>query len=136
MLGYIISNVLVLICIDSVLQMSNQILGRVLAGAILLAFFGLWIYDSDVNVGMPGFFGTNVGYADIISLVFLLVGMEFYGGDPEPDVQIITNQYSSPVALSATSYNTSVSTSNNNTNNNNRNISVNSRGGEAVYQRL
>ena len=93
-LGYVASNVVVLACIDRVLETSNQILGRVLAVSILFAFVALGIYDTEANKGLGGLFGGTRGAIDIIALVLLFAGMEIYGSDPEPDVELIANYYS------------------------------------------
>jgi hypothetical protein len=91
---YVISNITVLACIDRVLETNNQILGRVLALSILFAFIALGIYDSEANGGLGGINGGTITAIDIISLVILFIGMEIYGGDPEPDVELIANYYS------------------------------------------
>lgn len=75
-----------------VLQISGQVLGRAMAAAVLVAFVALGFYDSnapyDYGVNL---FGTNIGFADIISIIVLLAGMEIYGRDPEPEQEAITN---------------------------------------------
>ena len=91
--SYVGCTALVIECINHVLQISNQLLGRAMAAAVFLAFISLAIYDKQVNYGI-GLFGTNIGLADVLSLVVLLYGMEIYGRDPEPDVEGITH-YSS-----------------------------------------
>ena len=89
-LGYVISNVVVLECIDRVLRLSNQILGRATAAAVFVAFLALGLYDT--NMGYEhGILGTAIDYPDLVSIVILLIGMEIYGHDPEPDVEAITN---------------------------------------------
>ena len=84
MLGYVISNVVVLECIDRVLQSSNQILGRVMAAAVFVAFLALRIYDTN------GLGSNDVDFLDIISIIVLIAGMEIYGRDPEPDIEATT----------------------------------------------
>jgi hypothetical protein len=83
-LGYVVSNVVVLECIDRVLQSSNQILGRVMAAAVFVAFLALRIYDTN------GLGNNDVDFLSIISIVVLIAGMEIYGRDPEPDIEAIT----------------------------------------------
>lgn len=109
-LAFVVSNIIVLECIDRVLQLSNQILGRAMALAVLFAFLSLFVYASkesndDDDAAAAAAAGnkrfnsnshhsagaTNVGYADILSIIILLCGMEVYGRDPEPDVEVITN---------------------------------------------
>ena len=34
---------------------------------------------------------STLGLADIISVIFLLIGMDIYGRDLEPDLETITN---------------------------------------------
>jgi hypothetical protein len=88
-IGYVLSNALVVLCMSSVLQLSNQILGRATEAAILTAFLGLWAYDArSLGVGM---FGANEGIVDLLAIGALVAGMEVYNTDPEPDVEIITN---------------------------------------------
>lgn len=83
-LGYVISNVIVLECIDRVLQSSNQILGRVMAAAVFVAFLALRIYDTN------GLGSSDVDLLSIISIIVLIAGMEIYGRDPEPDIEAVT----------------------------------------------
>lgn len=89
-LGYVISNVVVLECIDRVLQTSNQILGRAMAAAVFVAFLALGIYDTNRNFGNE-LDGNGVDLYDIIAIIVLLAGMEIYGRDPEPESEQITN---------------------------------------------
>jgi len=96
-LGYVASNITVLACIDRVLETSNQILGRVLALSVLVAFIALGIYDSEANQGLGGLNGGTITIIDLISLSLLFIGMEIYGSDREPDVELIANYYSRTV---------------------------------------
>ena len=100
-LGYVLSNIAVLACIDQVLQTSNQILGRVMAFGVFFAFIALGIYDTHEYKDYGGLNGGTIGFTDLISLVFLIIGMEIYGSDPEPDAELVANFYSN----SAGSYN-------------------------------
>jgi hypothetical protein len=93
-LAYVVSNVVVLECIDRVLRTSDQILGRVMAAAVFVAFLALGLYDTEVDDYGRGLFGTSVATTDVVAIVVLLYGMEVYGRDQEPDVEVITN-YSS-----------------------------------------
>lgn len=98
-LGYVVSNVIVLECIDRVLKLSNQILERAMAAAVFVAFLALGVYDT--NLGYEhGIFGTAIDYPDLIAISILLIGMEIYGHDPEPDVEAITNFALSPTMQS------------------------------------
>jgi hypothetical protein len=89
-LTYVGCTALVIECINHVLQISNQLLGRAMAAAVMLAFLSLAVYDKNANYGI-GIFGTNIGLLDIVSVCVLIYGMEVYGRDPEPDVEVITN---------------------------------------------
>lgn len=71
-------------------------MGRVLAVSVFFAFLALGVYDHFVDVGSGGFNGGTIDSIDIISIVVLLVGMEIYGSDPEPDVELVANYYSAP----------------------------------------
>jgi hypothetical protein len=75
-----------------VLRTSNQILGRVLAAAVAVSFISLAIYDkSNSLLVAPGLWGTTMVWRDVLSLTLLLVGMELYARDSEPNIEIITN---------------------------------------------
>lgn len=89
--AYVISNVLVLGCIDRVLQTSMQAMGRATAGAVLLAFLALAMYDMQVDKG-DQIFGGTVGVPDLVSIVVLLAGLEMYARDPEPGVKLVVGQ--------------------------------------------
>ena len=90
--GFVVSTALVLLCIDQVLYFKDQILGRAMACSVLFAFATLAVYDYTHPYFGPGLFGSSsVGLADILSIIVLLVGMEIYGRDPEPDIEVITN---------------------------------------------
>lgn len=91
--SYVLSNFLVLECTTRVLQLSNRILGRAMAAAILVAFLALWAYDIVVNRHRGSFVlsSANVGLCDVLAMGILLWGMEVYGRDPEPDEELITN---------------------------------------------
>jgi hypothetical protein len=89
-LGYVVCNAAVVVCMSTVLQLSNQILGRATEAAILFAFIVLWIYD--VHINNTTVFGGNEGICDIMAIIVLIAGMEVYDKDPEPDVEVITNR--------------------------------------------
>lgn len=89
-IGYVISNAVVVICMSSVLELSNQILGRSTEAAIFAAFIVLWLYDAHING--DGIYNCNGGLIDILAIILLLIGMEIYDKDPEPDVELITNR--------------------------------------------
>jgi len=89
-IGFVVSNILVLECIGRVLQTSNQILGRAMAAAIFVAFIALGIYDVQSDTPAYGFFNSNIGLADVISIIILICGIEIFGRDEEPDVEVLT----------------------------------------------
>lgn len=95
-LGYVLSNAVVVVCMSTVLQLSHQILGRATEAAILCAFGVLWLYD--VHINDSSMFGGNEGLLDIFAIIILIAGMEVYDRDPEPDVQVITNRESPQTA--------------------------------------
>lgn len=88
-LGYVLSNAVVVVCMGTVLQLSHTILGRATEAAILCAFGVLWLYD--VHINDSTMFGGNEGLLDVFAIIVLIAGMEVYDRDPEPDVQVITN---------------------------------------------
>lgn len=94
-LAYVIASIVVMSAIDSVIHTNSHILGRVMVSAILGAFLVLWLYDVKYSryQPIPYIFGGSVGLVDIIAVIILLIGMEIYGRDPEPDVEVITNYY-------------------------------------------
>ena len=92
---YVASNLAISACLGRVLQNNSSILGRVLAVSVFGAFITLAVYDHFTDFGSGGLFGGTVTWIDILSLVLLLAGMEIYGSDPEPDVELIANNYSS-----------------------------------------
>lgn len=90
---FVVANVVVLESIDRILQTGNQVLGRATAAAVLFAFLTLGIYDSQADVGQ-GILGTTIGWADIVSIIALLIGIEFYGRDsPQSDGVAMEQQF-------------------------------------------
>lgn len=100
-LGYVVCNAAVVVCMSTVLQLSHQYLGRATEAAILFAFVVLWVYD--VHVNETSMFRGNEGVGDVMAIVVLIAGMEIYDRDPEPDVQVITNQAASLMTLASSS---------------------------------
>jgi hypothetical protein len=82
--------VVVLECVDKALQSSDQILNRITATAVLLAYVTLGFYDTGIGYDDDGLVGTAFNYWDLVSIVILMIGMEVYGRDPEPDVESVT----------------------------------------------
>ena len=93
-IGYVISNLVISACLNKVLQTNPNILGRSLSFSVFFAFLALAIYDHFHDMGNFGLFGGTVSWIDICSLGLLLAGVEIYGSDPEPDVELIANNYS------------------------------------------
>ena len=89
-LGYVVSNIVVIECIGRVLQSNDLVLGRAMAAAVFVSFLALGVYDDDTSATV-GLFGSAIHMPDLVSMAVLLVGMEVYGRDPEPDVEAITN---------------------------------------------
>jgi hypothetical protein len=89
-LGYVLSNVIVLECVDRALQTNDKVLSRATSVAVLAAFFMLGFYDTNLGYDDDGIVGTSFNSVDFVSIVVLLVGMEVYGRTPEPDVEAIT----------------------------------------------
>ncbi len=60
-----------------------------MAAAVFVAFIALGIYDTKVDYGY-GLLGSTIGITDLVSISALLLGMEIYGRDPEPDIEVVT----------------------------------------------
>jgi len=97
-LVFIMSNLMVCLCIDKVLQKAGHIIDRALAVSIFTAFIALGIYDTKVvdenNGGGHPYggllFGTSIGYADVISIIILIIGIEVHGRHPVPDTEAVS----------------------------------------------
>lgn len=87
-IGYVLSTILVLYSVEKILITNSRILGRTMAIAVLMSFFFAWIYDVYYNNLIQD---STFGYADILSMIVLLVGMEIFGRDPEPEPELMTN---------------------------------------------
>jgi hypothetical protein len=87
-LGYVLSTILVLYCVEKILVTNSRILGRTMVVAVLLSFIVAWLYDFYYRDLVQD---STFGYADILSLIVLLVGMEIFGRDPEPEPELMTN---------------------------------------------
>ena len=92
--SYVISNLVISASLNKVLQTNPNILGRSLSFSVFFAFIALAIYDHCHDKGNFGLFGGTISWVDICSLFLLLAGVEIYGSDPEPDVELIANNYS------------------------------------------
>jgi hypothetical protein len=97
-MAYVFATLGVLISINVVLRINSRLVGKAICAAILVAFIVLWMYDIHFTSHQNNkyIFGGSVGSLDIISMGILLIGMEVYGRDPEPDVELITNYVQSP----------------------------------------
>ena len=89
--GYVLSNLAVVVCVSGVLKLRAGFVGRSTMIAVLVAFVVLWIYDLHIR-GADSFFGGSNGLMDVAAIAVLLVGMEIYDREPEPDVEVITNR--------------------------------------------
>ena len=132
-IAFVLANFFVLFYLGKVLQLSNQVVGRAMALAIFVAFIVLWAYDIYINHVRGSFvLSSNVGLCDITAIIILLVGMEIYGRDPEPDEELITNFVPSTgnstksveIANSPASF--TLGSGNMSSNNNSNNSSINS----------
>ena len=90
-LGYVFSNIIMLECMDHVLQTSNRILGRVMAVSVFVAFLALGVYDNKVYSVVDVHIIGTIGIADILSILCLLIGIDYNGRDAEPNVEMITS---------------------------------------------
>lgn len=97
-LAYVFATLGVLMSINVVLRINSLLVGKAICAAILVAFLVLWLYDIHFTSHQNNkyIFGGSVGSLDLISMGILLIGMEVYGRDPEPDVELITNYVPSP----------------------------------------
>jgi hypothetical protein len=87
-LAFIVANACILECIDRLLKMRQDLQARSMIVSIFMAFIALGVYDKTVNFGF-GIFNSNIGYLDLLSLAVLLVGMEVYGREDEPECEAI-----------------------------------------------
>lgn len=85
---YVVCTVAVLESVNRILQLNNKILGRSMVVAVFVAFAVLMVYDVVYSDGIED---NTIGLADFFSIVVLLIGMEVFGRDPEPNVEVITN---------------------------------------------
>jgi hypothetical protein len=90
--SYVFATFAVLASINVVLQYSSQVVGRAVSAAILSAFLVLWLYDLYESRAHPSNYilGGKVGLFDVFAVIILVIGMEIYARDPEPDVELIT----------------------------------------------
>jgi hypothetical protein len=81
---YVLSNIVVLECIDGVLQNGNAVLGHAMAAAVLFAFVALGVYDrkTDDDHSYDRVIGS-IGIADFISIALLLLGINTHHSDQE-----------------------------------------------------
>lgn len=87
-LGYVLSTALVLQCVDNVLLSSGRALGRSMAAAVLVSFVAAILYSLSASSMIEN---ASFGWADLVAIALLLVGMEVFGRDPEPDPELVTN---------------------------------------------
>jgi hypothetical protein len=103
-MGYVLATIGVMMSINVVLRLNSLLVSKAICAAICVAFVVLWLYDvsSSPFQSNPFVFGGSVGAVDLVSMAVLLVGMEVYGRDPEPDVELITNYVTaSPISTSS-----------------------------------
>ena len=90
-LAYVLSNAVMLECMDHVLQASSRILGRVMALSVFIAFLALGVYDNRIYSVVDVHIIGTIGLADIFSIICLLIGIDYHGRDAEPNVEMITS---------------------------------------------
>ena len=102
-IGYVLCNIIVLESLDRILLRSsiisnNKILERGMMIAVFLAFVVLGFHNHDftlsinLNSNDDGDHSSRstFDFSNILAIIVLLIGMEIYGRDPEPDVESIT----------------------------------------------
>lgn len=96
---YVLATFAVLASINVVLQYSSQVVGRAVSAAILTAFLVLWMYDLYESRAHPTNYilGGKVGLFDVFAVLILVIGMEIYARDPEPDVELLTQSHLSGI---------------------------------------
>lgn len=91
--GYVLATVLMLLFIDKLIVTGNKVLPRCTTFAVLTAFIAALVYsDMFASEIQDSYFGL----ADFVAVVILLIGMETYSRDPEPEPEMVTNY--SPLA--------------------------------------
>jgi hypothetical protein len=87
-LGYVLSTIFVVACINRVFQLSSKSIGRMTSAAILLAYAVLLARE----MIFPIIHQENVSsvFVDAIALMLLISGMEIYGRESEPENEMIT----------------------------------------------
>lgn len=82
-LGFAVANILILECVDRLLNMRLDLVGRSMTLAVFAAFIALSIYDRKMNNGYE-----FTGLIDVLSILVLVAGMEMYSRDSEPDSEV------------------------------------------------
>eukprot|EP01041_Mallomonas_annulata_P006707 gene6707-13595_t len=109
-IAYVLATVILLQAIDRILKFNDGSLVRILSISIMCSFVFLSLYriitgttssSSSSSSGTEGsqishshgllFSSNDVSIIDIISVIILVLGMELYGRDPEPEIEAITN---------------------------------------------
>lgn len=87
---YVVSTVAIIECMGRLLQGQSASLSRVLLATVLLSCVVLGVYDALVGQG-DGWFHSHFSLLDVAVVAVLMVGLELYGRDPEPDIEIKTH---------------------------------------------
>eukprot|EP00603_Paraphysomonas_imperforata_P012710 CAMPEP_0114476802 /NCGR_PEP_ID=MMETSP0104-20121206/14979_1 /TAXON_ID=37642 ORGANISM="Paraphysomonas imperforata, Strain PA2" /NCGR_SAMPLE_ID=MMETSP0104 /ASSEMBLY_ACC=CAM_ASM_000202 /LENGTH=439 /DNA_ID=CAMNT_0001651617 /DNA_START=263 /DNA_END=1582 /DNA_ORIENTATION=+ len=87
-MGYAISTVLVLLFIDKLIVADNQVLTKAMTFAVVTSFVAAIVYDI--------IFADNIqdsyfGVQDFLAIAVLVIGMETFSRDPEPEPELVTN---------------------------------------------
>ena len=100
--AYVLCNYLVLVAMESLVQCSEQLLSRAISFSILVSFFALWMYDSQLflpfqssnshsHSGRSSNSISLVNMLEWLSLLLIVVGTEMYGHSTEPEMEPIAN---------------------------------------------
>lgn len=95
-LVYIISNVIVLESIDKLASMSSCMIGRTMSTAVTTSFIALAIYDNMRDYHVTNHFHSSMLYQcsigiDVLSAILLIIGLEVYSTDSEPNIEVMTS---------------------------------------------
>ena len=93
--AFVLSGVAALHCVDRLLQKGNQLLGRATSAAVFVSFVTLGVYDTQMDLG-DGIGGSTIGGADLVSILILLAGLEWWGRDEAPGDYLPSGEKASP----------------------------------------
>ena len=70
------------------IAVDNQVLPKTMTFSVLSSFIAAIFYD---KIFAENIQDTYFGPTDFLSIVVLIIGMETFSRDPEPDPQLVTN---------------------------------------------